>query len=85
MGLGDQQIIQITQLSSGWNCSPTSGAKRHPEHSSMRSIGQPFNQCNQLIIIPRVDKELRVICGIRVLIKSTDHTDYTVLYVLISL
>ena len=32
---------------------------------------------NQLIIILRVDKELRVICGIRVLIKSTDCTDFT--------
>ena len=32
---------------------------------------------NQLIIILRVDKELRVICGIRVLIKSTDCTVFS--------
>ena len=38
---------------------------------------------NQLIIILRVDKELRVICGIRVLIKTTDCTDYTVFRILI--
>ena len=43
----------------------------------MRSIGKPFNQCNQLIIILRVDKELRAIRVIRVLIKSTDCTDFT--------
>ena len=33
---------------------------------------------NQLIIILRVDKELRVICGIRVLIKSTVCTVFHV-------
>ena len=38
---------------------------------------------DQLIIILRVDKELRVISVIRVLIKSTDCTDYTVFRILI--
>ena len=38
---------------------------------------------NQLVIILRVDKELRVIRVIRVLIKSTVCTDYMVFRILI--
>ena len=53
---------------------------RSPIRSSppSESIGQPFNLCNQLIIILRVDIYFRAIREIRVLIKSTDCTDYTV-------